>query len=335
MLIHSIVAYREVPPSPSELRGTKGLLLWISCLILFAGTDRNAWRLTPRLVHIVSYVTASILLLNILRFPRFSSVLQAQWFFRVYLGILLWTAPWVLLSIKDAHISPARLVFRAFPFGVLVLAVLQGTGRSFLIIIAIYSAVLLAKFKRLLRTQSLAYKGTIACLLLYIAGIAVYFAIGQITSSFSLLAERLWTDTRTDQYAQFLSQVSVSDLVIGKGPRATWNWDGREYAWIDGSYTLMMFNGGLPLLISYVVIMIVPAWRVLRRRPSWDYVAPAVVLLVWALCLTGLSTFTNPTVSIGHYVLCIYAGRCYSYLYSRRSELSALRTPISSTKAER
>jgi hypothetical protein len=259
-------------------------------------------------------------------------VQQAQWFFRVYLGILLWTAPFVLLSIKDANISPIRLVFRAFPFGVLVLAVLQGTGRSFIIVIMIYSAVLFAKFRRLFRTRNLAYKGTIVFILLYVAGIAVYFAIGQITSSFSLLAERLFTDTRTDQYAQFLSQVSISDLVIGKGPRATWNWSGREYAWIDGSYTLMMFNGGLPLLISYVVIMIVPAWRVLRRRPSWDYAAPAIVLLMWGLCLTGLSTFTSPTVSIGHFVLCIYAGKCHGYLHNTRDKPPLVETPVSSTK---
>lgn len=333
MSIHSIVAYWEVPPRPSELRGAKGLFLWVSCLVLLAGTDRNAWRISTRLIHVVSYVTAGIVLLNILRFQQFSSVHQAQWFFRGYMGILLWTAPWVLLTVKDANISPARLLFLAFPFGVLVLASLQGAGRSFLLLIVIYSAVLLTKFIRLFRTRTLAYRGTIACLLLYLAGIAAYAAREQLTSSFSLLAERFWTDTRTDQYVQFLSQVSVSDLIIGKGPRATWNWDGREYAWIDGSYTLMAFNGGLPLVISYVVIMVLPAWRVLRKRPPWDYAAPAVVLLLWALALTGLSTYTLPTVSVGHFVLCIYAGRCRSYLHTRRKSRYASEAAISSAKA--
>jgi hypothetical protein len=333
MLIHSIVAYWEVLPRPSELRGAKGLFLWVSCLVLFAGTDRNAWRITTRLVYVVAYVTAGIVLLNILRFQRFSSVHQAQWFFKGYLGILLWTAPWVLLSVKDANISPARLLFLAFPFAVLVLSVLQGTGRSWLIIIMIYSAVLLIKFVRLFRTRSLAYLGTVVCILLCIAGIAAYTAIDQLSSSFSLLAERFWTDTRTNQYVQFLSQVSVSDLIIGKGPRATWNWGGREYAWIDGAYTVMAFNGGLLLVISYIVIMVLPAWRVLRRRPPWEYAAPAVVLLIWALALTGLSTFTVPAVSIGHYILCIYAGRCHSYLHSRRNRLAVSQAPISFTKA--
>ncbi len=333
MLIHSIVAYWEVLPRPSELRGTKGLLLWVSCLVLFAGTNRNAWKISTRLVYVVSYVTAGIVLLNILQFHRFSSVHQAQWFLRGYMGILLWTAPWVLLAVKDANISPARLAFLAFPFAILVLATPQYLSRSFLIIIVIYSAVLLIKFIRLFRTRSLAYLGTIVCILLCIAGIAAYVAIEQLTSSLSLLAERLWIDTRSDQYVQFLSQVSVSDLIVGKGPRATWNWSGREYAWIDGAYTLMAFNGGLPLLISYIVIMILPAWRVLRKKPSWDYAAPAVVLLVWALALTGLSTYTHPTVSVGHFILCIYAGRCYSYLHSRRNRLSVSKAPISSTKA--
>ena len=334
MLIHSIVAYWEVIPRPSELRGEKGLFMWVSCLVLFAGTDKNAWKISTRLVYIVSYVTAGIVLLNILCFKQFSSVVQAQWFFRGYIGILLWTAPWVLLTVKDANISLARLLFLAFPFSVLVLVSLLGTGRSFLILIVIYSVILTIKFIRLFRTRSLAYIGTIACLLLYLAGIAVYAANKQISSSFSLLAERFWTDTRTGQYAQFLSQVSVNELIVGKGPRATWNWNGREYAWIDGSYTLMAFNGGLPLVISYLVIMVLPAWRVLRKRPPWEYAAPAIVLLVWALCLTGLSTFTNPSVSIGHYILCIYAGWCYNYLHNIQNNRSVFirKVPLLSTE---
>jgi hypothetical protein len=318
MLIHSIVAFWEVPPRPSELRGAKGLLLWVSCLVLFAGTDRNAWKIVTRLIYVMSYITAGIVLLNILRFQQFFSVGQAQKFFLGYFGILLWTAPWILLSVKDANISPSRLMFLAFPFAVLVLAVLQGTGRSWLIIIMIYSAVMLTKFRRLFRARRLAYIGTIICILLCIAGIAAYAAVDQLSSSLSLLSERLLVDTRSDQYVQFLSQVSVSDLLIGKGPRATWRWGTRDYAWIDGAYTLMAFNGGLLLVISYVIIMVLPAWRVLRKKPSWDYAAPAVVLLIWALALTGLSTFTLPTVSAGHYILCIYAGRCLSYLHERR-----------------
>jgi len=321
MVAHAIATFYEVPPIPAELRGAKGPLVWVSCVILFAGTDKRAWRVFCRLIYIFAYLTAGIVLLNILSFGRFFSQFQAVWFFRGYLHILLWTAPWILLTIKDAEIPLSRLAVRAFPFAVLCLACFLSTGRSWTIIAMLYTVVVLLKFRKLLQGKPLMKYLLVVCiLLLMVMGLRLFS--GQIHSSFFLLSERLWTDTRTGQLVEFFSQVSIRDLVIGTGPRGTWWWDGQDYPYIDGSYILMAFNGGLPLLVSYLVIMVLPALRVLRTRPSWDYVAPAVVLLFWALALTGLSTYTNPTVSIEHYILCIYAGRCLSYLYNRRNRLS-------------
>lgn len=317
MIIHAIVAFYDIPPTLGELRGFKGPLVWVSIVILFAGTNKRAWSIFSRLVYVFSYVTAVIVLIRVLSSGSFSSDVQAGRFFQGYLPILLWTAPWILLNIDDARMPLSRLALLAFPFVVLCMACFLSVGRSWIIISILYMIVLLFKFRNLFQRNPIT-KYLMKVLTIVLVGIILFVFSKQIWSSYSVLSEGLLEDTRTSQYVQFFSQVSIADLVIGKGPRGTYYLDGVPYPSIDGTYTLMAFNGGLPLVVCYIVIMILPAFRILRVKPSWKYAAPAVILLFWALALTGLSTFTMPKVSIEHYILCIYAGRCHWYLNRRK-----------------
>jgi len=317
MLIHTIVAFYEAPLPLSEIRGIKGPLVWMSCTILFAGTDKDAWKIFSKMVYVFAFITSGIVLFGMATLPSFSSDLQACRFFQGYLPILLWTAPLVLLNINDDSITLHKLLLRSFPFSILCMVSFLSAGRSWIIITMLFTIVLIFRFKRILHGRPLLLYLLILSLSILVISSLAFFS-DPIEDVFYIFSGSLFKDTRTEQYIEFLSQISLFDLALGTGPRGTWFWNGEDYAYIDGAYTLMAFNGGLPLVVSYIVIMILPAFRVLRTRPSWEDAAPAVILLFWALALTGLSTYTNPSVSIEHYILCIYAGRCFGYLYEKR-----------------
>ena len=324
MFFHAIFAYYQTLPSLSELRGSKGPFVWVSCVVLFAGTDKQTWRIFCRLTYFFSYIAAVIILIKLFSIRSFSSDPQAYRFFHGFLPMLLWTAPWVILNSLNTRMRTSKLLLLTFPFAVLCLISFLSAGRSWIIISLLYMIVLLFNIRKILQKKPLMLYLAVVCTFL-VVGITLRAFSTKIRSSFSVISEGLLKDTRSGQYREFFSQVSIADLLIGKGPRGTWYWGGRDYAYIDGPYTLMAFNGGLPLVVSYIIIIILPAIHVLRSKPSSQDAAPAIILLFWALALTGLSTFTGPGVSIQHYIICIYAGRCLGYLYERRNSLTPAR----------
>jgi hypothetical protein len=85
----------------------------------------------------------------------------------------------------------------------------------------------------------------------------------------------------------------------------------------------MLFIGGIPTLLSYVVIVLLPAVRAIKTKPAGPDAAAAVLVLFWGLALTGLSTYTLPSVAFGSYLMSLWAGRCHLILaeHARRNRL--------------
>ena len=57
------------------------------------------------------------------------------------------------------------------------------------------------------------------------------------------------------QIAAFLTDVPATDLLLGRGARATWNWPGMSPRWPGGTdvgYLSLLFFGGIPLLADLV-----------------------------------------------------------------------------------
>ncbi|MEI6052923.1 MAG: hypothetical protein WCQ44_09500, partial [Opitutaceae bacterium] len=118
-------------------------------------------------------------------------------------------------------------------------------------------------------------------------------------------------DTRSDQYAQFFSQLGVFDLLIGKGPEGYYLWDGSPYGYFDNQYVWMLLKGGFFIAFGYTALVIVPGFRLFfRARNERDYAA-AGTLILWSLGLAGLSTYLSIDFSTQNYFIVLLAGYCH------------------------
>lgn len=324
MAIRAILSFSTGPTlTLPEFCGTKGPLTWIACSFVFVGISPNGWQLAKKVFVVLSNVAAAVVIIKItLSGGVASTEQQAGRFFVGYIPLLIWTVPLLFYNPDTAGVSSFRNVFILFPLFVLYICSILSGNRSWILMMVIHSAIIAFKYSKIvLMRPRISYVVLLFVILSVWAASEVYGEKFKGVASF--LSDSWYVDTRTDQYRQFLSQVSFVDLLIGKGPRATWIWNGLEYEWIDGQFTLLAFNGGFILLSTYIIIIILPAFRLLCKHPSWQYAAPAIVLVFWTLAMMGLSTFTSVKVSYEHTVICILAGRCY-YLSRGHSYIQPL-----------
>jgi hypothetical protein len=268
------------------------------------------------LFYVFSFV-ACLFVLKAIFANQFANRIESLRALFGYMPVILWTAPWLLIVLFQK--SKLKMLIGSIPYLVILLCSIMVVTRSWLILTLMIPPMLMIVSKRSIENNYFQSRLLIypAILLLLLATIGWYFFGSQITAAFDMLQARLFEDTRSGQYTEFLSQVSIVDLLIGKGPKGTWIWAGKEYASIDGSYTLLLFNGGLPLLWAYFVLMIRPALKVMQTRaPAADLLA-ASVLCIWGVALTGVSIYSVPDISLSHNILCLFAGRCLGYLSER------------------
>lgn len=320
MAILAILAFSTGPKvTLPEFCGTKGPLTWIACGFVFIGISPNGWQLAKKVFVVLSNVAAVVVIIKITLSGGIASTeQQAGRFFVGYIPLLIWTVPLLFYNPDTTGVSSFRNVLILFPLFVLYICSILSGNRSWILMMVLHTAIIAFKYGKIVLVRP---RTSYVVLLFVILSVwAVSEVYGEkFKGVASFLSDSWYVDTRTDQYRQFLSQVSFVDLSIGKGPRATWVWNGLEYEWIDGQFTLLAFNGGFILLSTYMIIITLPAFQLLYKHPSWQYAAPAIVLVFWTLAMMGLSTFTSVKVSYEHTVICILAGRCY-YLGRGKSD---------------
>ncbi len=132
--------------------------------------------------------------------------------------------------------------------------------------------------------------------------------------------ERLGADTRSHQYQDLFLRVDWVGLFRGYGPLATYD-SGRTqgYNYIDNQVLYVLFKFGAVTLIGYVLVILLPAVRVLFLPVPWRVRALAVVPVLWLLAMVGVSTFSAITMNTANYVLILTAGHCHSILWRHQS----------------
>ena len=123
------------------------------------------------------------------------------------------------------------------------------------------------------------------------------------------LVERIGEDSRTGQLTAFFVDVPASDLLLGRGARATWNWPGMSPRWSGGTdvgYLSLLFFGGLPLLVTWCVVHLGPPLRVLRSGDHGARLACAAVVLLWGVRMLS-SSFPSLALDYGVVLLCVGA----------------------------
>jgi hypothetical protein len=300
----------------SKVFGATGPFVWVTLLVVIAGTDRSLWIYIDPTIRILAYASAALaartlITLNYLSYQGASKYTE-------YTILLMWLGGWTLLS--SIRIRGWQLLPRTLPVICLIPIALCSQSRS----LTLLSCLLVILFV-VLRARE---KGSMArampiLITAFVLGCGIALLIYSIVpetanASVNGLNARLAEDTRSGQYTDFFSVVPVSDLLLGRGPNGTWYWTGfGEYQFFDNGYLWMLFIGGVPTLLCYLRIVVWPAMQAISTKPKGDDAAAVCLAIVWGLCLTGLSVFMLPSVGLANYVVLLFVGRCHGLLAER------------------
>lgn len=305
--------------SNAELIGPKGPLVWWSLLILFAGYSRERWRMIiyPAIKIIVTVGTIEMVF-RILNLSEIFDRVEAQRTLRNSMQLMLWSAPLIFLVPNK---SKTGKLLSVILLSLISLSALMTATRSWLIICLIYMlAWIFCIFGKIRRPEEkVTFVFSIVIVLFPVVVFLMYNLFeNQIQNGGYLLFSRIAFDSRTWQLEQFFMNVPPVDLLVGTGPRGTWYMGNRDYGYVDGVYFFLLFLGGIPLLFSYLYIVIYPAIRCfivkgLSLFGSFDF-ACIFMVTIWGLVMTGLGTYTAPELKINHYIVLLCAGRCWGIL---------------------
>ena len=299
--------------------GATGPFVWFSLIFVLPGTDRRVWSVIDPLIRILSFATAALAVRSVVRIGE-SQYLVGLATPTVYTVLMMWLGGWTLLS--ATRLRGWRVAARALPVLVLMMTALFLQIRSWTILALLMGAAFV-----ILRSREhgsvLGAMRTFLVVFLIVLALAGALYNTVLKNAIGGLAERAGDDTRSNQYVAFFSDVPISDLLLGRGPKGTWYWSAffGDYQSFDNGYIWMLFIGGLPTLISYAAIVLCPAICLLGKNPRGQDAAAVCMVLFWGLAQTGLSTFSNPNAGLPSYVVSLYAGRCYLIL----AEKAALR----------
>ncbi|WP_243373452.1 hypothetical protein [Geotalea sp. SG265] len=308
--------------------GATGPFVWLSCIAFFAGMNRNAWQILEPVIRCIAYLTAVLALYAIVKDHR---VVTERWFSApvYYMVLLMWFGGWTFLSSWKSR--SWRLLLGCFPFVVFVMTTIITQTRSWFLmsILLLLGFLLVSRCSRHQQVRSRPKMLAVFCLLALLFMMAGFVLKDNLSQSITAFEERALNDTRSGQYAEFFSQVPVSDLVIGRGPNGSWDWDGKDYQFFDNALLWTAFIGGLPTLVSYLVLIVFPGFKALKGGATGDDGATAVLVVLWGLACTGFSTYTNPSLTSYSYLICLLAGRCAGF-WAERGAVSVATAEIRS-----
>jgi hypothetical protein len=317
-VVWALVAYKPEEIFSSDIFGATGPFVWLSLLVVAAGADRRIWLYLDRAIVWLAYGAAALSVRALLQ-PGYAYYLGYSKFI-MCATLLTWLGGWALLT--ATRLSGWRLLLRCVPAAALLPVAVAAQARSWsLIAVLLFAAFVVLRARE--RGDLLSGVRSLAVGLAIVAALgAVFYAAAPRTlgDAAAGLVARATDDTRSLQYVAFFNNVPVTDLILGRGPKGTWYWPGfGEYKYFDNGFLWTLFQGGIPMLSCYIAIIVWPAVRAARGRSSGQSAAAAFLVLLWALCMTGVSTFILPSVGISSYLVSLFAGRCWLFLAESRA----------------
>jgi len=309
----AIQAYGADEILSSNIFGVTGPFVWFALVLIFAGADRRIWSYVDPVIRALAYASSILAVRALLTsdygyYNGFSKYI-------LYAILLMWLGGWTLLT--ATRLRGWRLVVRVIPFLALILMAVCSQSRSWLIMSFLLGVIFI--WLRSRETGS-ALSGMRTVVVIGVLGAAAVAALyttmpKALDDSVSGMVNRMNDDTRSGQYRAFFAVVPVGDLLLGRGPKGTWYWRGRgEYQFFDNGYLWMLFIGGVPTLVCYFLVVVWPAIRAMTYRPRGVDAAATFLVLLFGLALTGLSTFTIPSISLSSFLTLLWAGRCHLFL---------------------
>jgi hypothetical protein len=295
----------------TRIFGTTGPWLAVASLLLFASARADVLPAFGRALDLLAWTLTGLVAweaIHLRSFLRQETVAALSG----YLNALYFPAAWLVLRPHAAG-SPSRhlrwVPTLAYAAGsVLVQTRLNLVMLGLLVLADVWIAARRAG-RPVARVLEVAAVGAA------VIGVVAWLAEGTRVArlfelSFLGLAERIGEDSRTGQLAAFFTDVPATDLLLGRGARATWNWPGMSPRWAGGTdvgYLSLLFFGGIPLLAAWCAVHLAPPLRVLRADDHGARLACAAVALLWGARMLS-SSF--PSLSLDYEVVLLCVGAC-------------------------
>jgi hypothetical protein len=307
------IIYLLTGPGIDDLTGLmdiKGIGPWFCLGLIFVSYDDYRYNLFKKTLIVSVIIISFFVLFNLKDFGIGLYRGQSLAKYRVYATNLIWISPYLFLILKN---DKKLKYFRIFTLFIGIVTALITLTRSFLLI---YAIVLVFDF---FRTKNKGYYfigGTIFVIIF----LYILFNTQAFSTSLDLLQQRGVNDTRSDQLSQFLSQINIIDLVVGKGYNATWNFGGQAYPYLDNQWLLLIWWAGLiPAMAYFYITAIIPFKLFIRKDQDYETRVEAFVLIIWTLSCAGLSIYSTMSINFYFFVICIIQGRLL-YKYSKAND---------------
>ena len=184
---------------------------------------------------------------------------------------------------------------------------IAGRRTAVLLLLFFPLAYMFAKYVRL---KSLFY--VIPLLMLYVVFGEMFF--NWILSYFPIMSERMLVDNRSSLNEVFLAQLSISELIFGRGLTGSYiatdelDFENPIRTLIENAYLNVILKGGLLLLVPYVFLLINTIIRCFRDSKNIFGVYSIVYIAGTLLSMASLM----PTLSLGTLILWfLIKGNCY------------------------
>lgn len=148
------------------------------------------------------------------------------------------------------------------------------------------------------------------CIVIGVVLMVLSFGFENLLDSLLLRANE---DTRSGQFEQFFSQVSVASLVFGKGISATYLFNGAKYQYFDNQLIYTAFHFGvlcfLPIIAFVMRVQMVPANRNVVTANRYKLVGIKISSVLFLAALLGLSVYLKYEFSISFAVFLMFIGQ--------------------------
>lgn len=282
-----------------------GPVVFIIVVLALATVPQANWHVLGRLL------TAAAILLSLLTvatIPTITSAsrLEAVLALAPFLNALFWPACWLIL------VDAPRAALRSIPMAIYAAGSFLSQTRLNFVMLAAFALLALWMFARRGRPVgpalvALVVLGVWTALFALVAlpGSSLHVRAAEVWEAFDA---RLTEDTRTGQFVYFFQDVEPHELAFGRGSLATWNWNG--YPWTGGTdlgYLTLLFYGGVPLLVAFVLTHVGPSFSTLFA--STNPMRQACAAVVALFCVRMFSS-SYPGLTLEYYLVLICLGPC-------------------------
>jgi hypothetical protein len=286
----------------------------VASILLFAGADPRFWH---PLVRVIAPATIAVACIAGVQLLHISSATRTEAYARLFtcasileVGALLPLGMW----------ASARLPLRLLswvPFLTLVLVTVAMQAR--LMVIEVITLFVLFSFltRRQSAKRGLRWMAPAVILIAVTVGVVAIGSYSESTIIESARAfwERRYEDTRTGQAISFFDKVLVEELMVGKGIPRLGDYSGQGERGIDCGYINLMFIAGIPGLLLFLALHVLPAARCVRMQLTPLDAACVAAVLTYAV---RLFSSTVPNLEPNYFVLLLVMGRCAAISVSRQ-----------------